>query len=451
MNFNFLRNRFSGMDDDTSMPSRTGMLDPRRNMYGQDQDQPSIVPRPSSIETANTANAPMSSTSALAPEPESSPEMDMFEAGVNVFGGGSNTDEDGEGDSGTDEEDETETGQVAAGSNIYQPPPPRGPSTGGPSFTDMFKMASEAEPGEAEKRYSDFLSKGAPSREDYRPGKLDRLSAILGGASEGYQRGAGAGIKTARDVLERPYEQGLRDYETKAKTLAESARIEGATFGRRASLARTAATQGAADRRIAEQQALHEELFKKWGADSAAKAASLQGVNYTVDQNTGNMIATYRKPDGTWTSWVGPKLGQTPSEKQKADFDLWAKKEGIEQTNRIAAARATSGFTLDREKQMAEINAGIQEARDNKNKAAERQLIIDRAVVQMGARSAEEQEIHRKQINQMIGIKDKYGKAAEEYFVINEDGIPTALKPGNPNDPVYQGIYEFLHPESKKK
>jgi hypothetical protein len=438
------------MDDDTSTPSRTGMLDPRRNMYGQDQDQPSIAPRPSILEAANTSNAPiMSSTSASVPEPESSPEMDMFEAGVNIFGGGSN-EEDDEGDSGTDEE-ETETGQVGASQNIYQPPPPRGSAGGGITFADMFKMANQAEPGEAEKRYSDFLSKGAPSREDYRPGKLDRLSAILGGASEGYQRGAGAGIKTAREVLERPYEQGLRDYETKAKTLGEAARIEGATFGRRASLAKTAATQDAANRRIEEQRALHEEMFKKWGADSAAKAASLQGVNYTVDQNTGHIVATYRKPDGTWTSWVGPKLGQTPSEKQKADFDLWAKKEGIEQAGRKEMASVTSSFTLDREKQMAEINAGIDEARRNKDKAAERQLIIDRAVAQMGARSAEEQEIHRKQINQMIGIKDRYGKAAEKYFVINDDGIPTALQPGDPNDPVYQGIYEYLHPKSEKK
>src|SRR3990167_1355657 len=73
-------------------------------------------------------------------------------------------------------------------------------------------------------KYREFLSQGLPNRGDYSPSKMNRLGAALSGISVGAQ--GGPGFETARDQLDRPYNQAMMDRETRGKELSSGAKLE---------------------------------------------------------------------------------------------------------------------------------------------------------------------------------------------------------------------------------
>ena len=66
----------------------------------------------------------------------------------------------------------------------------------------------------------------APTREEHQPGKLTRLAAVLGGASEGWRSGAGAGINTARGINENDYQRATDDYYEQLQGAHSGAELE---------------------------------------------------------------------------------------------------------------------------------------------------------------------------------------------------------------------------------
>lgn len=95
-----------------------------------------------------------------------------------------------------------------------------------PTLADMYQQIGAVKSGPLNQRYKDFLSEEPPRREDYKPGKMAKLAAIMAGGSEGLTHGAGAGFKLAQNMLDDGYNQAYGDYAARAKRLETSAGLE---------------------------------------------------------------------------------------------------------------------------------------------------------------------------------------------------------------------------------
>lgn len=79
--------------------------------------------------------------------------------------------------------------------------------------------------GEAMNRFQEHV-KNVPQQGDYSPGVMGRIFAGIAGGSEGYLRGAGAGIKVARTMMDEPYHRAVEEYSLKGQGLKAAADIE---------------------------------------------------------------------------------------------------------------------------------------------------------------------------------------------------------------------------------
>lgn len=239
-------------------------------------------------------------------------------------------------------------------------------------FTSLYSAAKAQPPGPAEAKYSEFLNKGAPKESDYKPSKLGRLSAILGGASEGGLRGASAGIKTAKEILDDPYNKAMGRYGIESKNLEKAAEVEGKSSGRAAAFARSAVMAANAQGKTAEQAAYHQKLFEHWtnSDKNAAAAAANRGVHWSTSNVDGKIHGFKTSADGTVHEFVGPKIGQTMDEKQKSDFDKFTKEEGVRQKNRLNLQGITEAGA-DR-RSLNTINAATQREHDTQGAITKR-------------------------------------------------------------------------------
>lgn len=388
----------------------------------------------------------------------------------------------------------------------------------GDRFSQLFNAAMAVPPGPAETRYAEHLSKGAPTPDQFKPGKINRLAAILGGASEGGLRGAGAGIRTARDVLETPYRRGMESYKLQSEQLGKAAQVESSMMGRKASFARTAANQEAAEARLAAKKVYDEKLFEHWERADKARAATARGAGFHWETSkVDGRIHGYR-PDPSDPSkvleWVGPKIGETPSETDKRDFDEFLGKEDVQQKNRVALERVraeerenlenlrhegrmkirefaqnnkdwvfkevkggnyiafdptdpsktvdtgvASGTMTEKDKIEAGINGRIK-VDDNqaantgiqRNKDAAANIERDRA---KAASTAAAKTDDPRQQQYRIALRMRRfvalnGEDAKQYFEMDAAGNPTAMK-GDPKDPKYARAYEYIYGKKAAK
>lgn len=103
--------------------------------------------------------------------------------------------------------------------------PPMSPTMMSPTMPQSQPLdRGQYQEGPMMERYRQFLESGIPNRQDFAPGKMDRLGAILSGVSSGAR--GGPGFETARNQLERPYNQALMDREMRGKELSEGAKLE---------------------------------------------------------------------------------------------------------------------------------------------------------------------------------------------------------------------------------
>lgn len=102
---------------------------------------------------------------------------------------------------------------------VQQPP---NPST----LTDAYREMMNAQSGPANQRYKDFLANEAPQKDDFKPTKMNRLSAVLAGASTGIQQGGAEGFKAAQGVLDEPFNDAMSNYKLRASKLEAGAGLE---------------------------------------------------------------------------------------------------------------------------------------------------------------------------------------------------------------------------------
>lgn len=297
-------------------------------------------------------------------------------------------------------------------------------------FNEIFNAARDVPEGPANTNYRKFLENEMPVREP--PGKINRLAAILGGASEGFQRGASAGIRTAQDTLEAPYERKLRDYTVKGRALQGAAALEDKSLGRAASFARSATNAEIAQDKIKQQAADRQARINNWAATNKVRVDAMKkmGITHTLNDVTGEL--TFSSPDGTKVN-VG-KVGSTLDDRQKGELKKFYAEQATRHANTLSEQENQAGLT--------QIGANKTQAAIAAREAAGRADVTARGEATPQTRDREVQL-------KMKQFLAKNGDAAKSYFIIDADGIPTALKPGDPDDEDYRAIYNFLYGKKK--
>lgn len=92
------------------------------------------------------------------------------------------------------------------------------------TMDDVYSKMMNEPSGPANQGYKDFLQAPPPSRDDYKPGKLNRLSAVLAGISTGAK--GGDGYRAAQSILDDPYNEAMGDYKNRHDRLATGAGLE---------------------------------------------------------------------------------------------------------------------------------------------------------------------------------------------------------------------------------
>ena len=74
-------------------------------------------------------------------------------------------------------------------------------------------------------RYREHI-RSMPQQEDFQPGKMDRLGAILSGVGESVRSGPAAGFEASRRQLRAPYDEAMYDWGTGANQYSQLAQME---------------------------------------------------------------------------------------------------------------------------------------------------------------------------------------------------------------------------------
>lgn len=293
------------------------------------------------------------------------------------------------------------------------------------NFTRLFQAARDVPPGPAESKYTGFLNEPVPQ---YKPTKMGKLAAILGGASEGYQRGAGAGAKTAHEILEAPYRREVAAHQLRGTQLKEAAEVESKNLGRAAQIARQATLANNAKIAADQRQAELNAKVTHWNAQDKASAsiAANRGITHVIDPTTGHLI--WAKPDGT--RFDAGKVGETLDEKTSREFKDFVKREDVKQGNTIAAQENQGGITqTGQNKVQAAIGARETETQNRLDARA----------------AANPQTQNREAQLRMKKTLAKYGDKVKDYIHQDETTGAITLTPGHPDDPVYRKLYLYIY------
>ena len=106
--------------------------------------------------------------------------------------------------------------------SIPEPPDPNR-SEASDYFDAMERIRTKK--GPAVSAYQQALQE-QPTAQSTAPSMLRKIGGVIGGIAGGFAGGPAAGARTATDIVERPYQVQMRDYQNKLKGLGESADIE---------------------------------------------------------------------------------------------------------------------------------------------------------------------------------------------------------------------------------
>lgn len=250
------------------------------------------------------------------------------------------------------------------------------PSRQSSRFADIFNQAQALPEGKANARYREFLDQGMPPEQ--KPGKLNRLAAILGGVSEGYFHGASKGFDTQDKILNAPHDREIKDFANKATVLNAAAGQEDKVDQNRNRFARTAIASLKDEDTATNNAARIKAQTEHWNAadQNAAATAKTKGFMHVVGTD-GNLYFEKPNADGTITKLNGGKVGEAIPEKTKRLIETFKVEEGIRQNNRLNLEGTRHTNRLGEEDNTAvntrinqNINRGTQMVADAANKDA---------------------------------------------------------------------------------
>lgn len=182
--------------------------------------------------------------------------------------------------------------------------------TSGSRFSKVYSDLADEQGGPNQKKFTDFLQTG-PKREDFKPGKLNRISAILAGVSEGANHGGASGFKAAQSILDDPYNEAQNDWATQGKKLEAASGIEEKDMGRRVGILKDIIAQDHQERADAETARSHKEQEANY-----AKRTGNMGLHYAdiTEPNTGVRSSHVIGPNGPIGNFSLGKAALTPDE-----------------------------------------------------------------------------------------------------------------------------------------
>src|SRR5439155_18781858 len=164
-------------------------------------------------------------------------------------------------------------------------------------------------------QYRQFLSQQLPSKEQFKPGAISRIGAILSGLSTGITRGAGEGYATAQGILDEPYREGLERYKLQAGRLGEAAKVEQENELNRVKLARDILESQDRQRRAAIEEEVGRGRIANWESLAKSRGNSKPVGSSYLDLNTGIRYQNMQNPDtGEITAVRLGKFGRTTQE-----------------------------------------------------------------------------------------------------------------------------------------
>lgn len=241
---------------------------------------------------------------------------------------------------------------------------------------DPYAGLMNLQDGPAKKAYKDFLAEPDPRKEDFKPTKMNRLAAILSGASDGMRRGAGAGFETAQGILNRPYDEAMGERVRRAKQLEAGYKVEDGDFKDKVLAAKTALDSkkfDATEARNERRDALNE---KNVNSQIAARDAEMKtrgftsGVDIKGERFYQRIGADGKTPE---TIYTGIKVNQSPEERMRDQKGIINYTSGVTEgrqgrifdrqnavTNRQQNERQDRTIDAARDRQLTGIWAGQQ-------------------------------------------------------------------------------------------
>lgn len=213
---------------------------------------------------------------------------------------------------------------------------------------DPYAELLNLQDGPAKKAYKDFLAEPEPRKEDFKPTKMNRLAAILSGASDGMRRGAGAGFETAQGILNRPYDEAMGERIRRAKQLEAGYKVEDGDFKDKVLAAKTALDSkkfDATEARNERRDALNE---KNVNSQIAARDADMKTKGFTSGVDIrGERFYQRIGPDGVTpeTIYTGIKVNQSPEERMADQRGLAAYNSGLTSDRQLNYFRKTNPIT----------------------------------------------------------------------------------------------------------
>lgn len=226
------------------------------------------------------------------------------------------------------------------------------------------------EPSEDQRKLLEHI-RATPKEADFKPGKMNRLAAILSGVSEGWQRGAGAGVGIASDILQQPYERALRRHEIEGRGLKAAADISTNMMENQARVLKTME-----DARLNQQKYLldvqeAQERFKNGQSTREVNAARIDQIKQSMKQS--GYREQKNETDGhTYmiNPWTGDSidLGKhslTPDEKSTIKKEEFKYEEGIRFDNQKALQNDRQSHDEEMEKARQTNRVALQTLRSN--------------------------------------------------------------------------------------
>lgn len=209
-----------------------------------------------------------------------------------------------------------------------------------PGFIDVYTELMNRKSGPAMEAYRKFVEKPAPSRSDFKVGKLNRLGAILSGAAAGFQN-PGSGVDIVQNALDKPYREGMSRYADEGGRLRELAGLEENEYKGKVATVKAIADVKNQEADNKRQDALAQSLMsqRKLTMEETRQRIEANGATFHEDKATG--IGYLVKRNGTKVP-VG-KFDLSSGE--KLDIDL-------------KKLNTTSALTLNRQKTMSGIEFG---------------------------------------------------------------------------------------------
>jgi Tfp pilus assembly major pilin PilA len=224
------------------------------------------------------------------------------------------------------------------------------PTVSKPSVLDEYNKIIGARPDRTKLRE---MMEGAPRREDFKPNKLTRLGATLGGISAGF-RDPSKGVELAQSMLDRPYNEASAEYDKKLRNVSALAGMESEDVQQR--------LQGFNLQRSDEKDTRDFDL-RKQEFDAKMEEFKERGWVKGTDENTGEVVYTNHRFPGQ--AIRGPKLNESIKEKTDREAKIAkAQEDAAMARTKEATNRATEVERMKGESKKAIETMKLQGAMD---------------------------------------------------------------------------------------